>query len=252
MLPLDKNEAFDDYNKSKMRLEMDNNIGETPIENLNKSRITINYNGPVMQFHSVDNKDNEKEKTTMNKIGSIIKTAAKILKVGTKAIGITAPVVAPLLLTNSKTKQLLLDTISDKKVITIDKKSKEYFDSLKENDIFYLFYNNELDRTPLTDYLTDIDEFILVDKVMHFDDQDNEFVKFFIKYLKRRSVMIKYTEFKSKENNMVMEIEYLLYRFKKKLYIKINSYALRRVSSSSDTNNECEHIDDSKVEILRN
>lgn len=246
MLPIDINEAFDDYDKSKRRFEM-NNINDSSIEDLGKSRITINYNGPVMQFSQIEDKKKNAE-NSINKIGNFVRIAGKILATGTKLIGISAPVVAPMLLSSNRAKQILLGSIKDKeKIITIDKKSKEYFDSLKENDIFYLFYVNELNKTPLTDYLININEPIDIDKIMYFN-KTNNFVLFFIKYLKRNNVMIKYFESKNKENDMIMEVEYLLYKYKKKLYMKINSYAIRKVAPNKQV--EVEHIDDSKVEIL--
>ena len=224
-----------------------NNINDSSIEDLGKSRITINYNGPVMQFSQIEDKKKNAE-NSINKIGNFVRIAGKILATGTKLIGISAPVVAPMLLSSNRAKQILLGSIKDKeKIITIDKKSKEYFDSLKENDIFYLFYVNELNKTPLTDYLININEPIDIDKIMYFN-KTNNFVLFFIKYLKRNNVMIKYFESKNKENDMIMEVEYLLYKYKKKLYMKINSYAIRKVAPNKQV--EVEHIDDSKVEIL--
>lgn len=247
MLPIDKNQAFEDYQKGKERIKMEN-LNDSSIDNLNRSRITINYNGPVMQFNPVEKREEVKPTSSpIQRLAKIAKFATKAIVTGTKLIGISAPVVAPLLLTSNKAKQILIDTISDKKTIVIDKKSKEYFDSLKENDIFYLYYTNEIDKTPLTDYLIDIKESIDVDKIMYFN-QSNNFVEFFIKYLKRKSVMIKYSEFKNKSDNMVLEVEYLLFKHKKKLHVKVKSYALRKISANNS--NEVEQIDDDRLEIL--
>lgn len=247
MLPIDKDDAFEDIEKGRRRLEMDK-LNEPSIENLGKSRITINYNGPVMQFHPTENKSNslDRDKNFINTIGSIAKITCKAIYTGTKLIGLSAPVALPLLLSNNKTKQILLDKISDKKVITIDKKKKEYFDSLKEKDgIFYLVYVNDMNKTPLSDYLNSINESIEIDKMFYFN-KHNKFVDFFIQYLKRNNVMIKYFESKKCENDTIMEIEYLLSRIKKRLYIKIKSYAIRKTS----TEQRVDEIEDSRIEIL--
>lgn len=223
---------FDSYSKSLEKFESGNSVPELE----EKGKLTVNFNGPVI--YNTNTYEKDEKRGILDNITQVIENGSKLTKIGTTLAAITAPVWAPRLALstmNFVNQQLLKATHKDGIPLLPSSDKKEYFEKIQtEDNKFIIEYKNE-NNCPLLAFLYEINETLETGKKFKFSEENN-FTRFFEKYLKRKENIIKYTEvyksIDSKSNSTISNIAtFNLYKNENKEFCFMITNLTKTVSS---------------------